>query len=408
MAKTVLVINAGSSSIKFQVFIADEGKNLTRRFGGQLEGLGVCPHFIAKDAGGEVLSDRRWQDGKEPAGHKAGMQVLIGWLRDHVGSVDVIGHRVVHGGVAYAAPVRIDGAVRDALERLVPLAPLHQPHNLTAIDAVGRAYPGVPQVACFDTAFHRTHPKLADCFALPARYYDAGVRRYGFHGLSYEFIARRLTGIDPALAKGRVIVAHLGNGASMCGLVNGVSMDSTMGFTALDGLCMGTRCGQIDPGVLLHLMDHDGMDTRQITQLLYQQSGLRGISGVSSDMRDLIASADPAAQEAIAYFVYHIQRNFGALVAAIGGVDALVFTGGIGENAADIRARVAKGLEWAGLRIDAGANAAGKTEFSAAGSAVRCFVIRTNEEMMIARHALGVVASHDQYCALRVHRPETG
>ena len=392
MAETVLVINAGSSSIKFQLFCAGEQGGLTSLAGGLLEGLGVSPHFIVKDAGGEVLCDRRWEQGSGPAAHKAGMQLLIDWAHAHLGPVDVVGHRVVHGGADYAAPVLIDGSVRAALAHLVPLAPLHQPHNLKAIDAVELAYPGVPQVACFDTAFHRTHPKVADCFALPARYYDAGVRRYGFHGLSYEFIARRLAGIDPALAKGRVIVAHLGNGASMCGLVNGVSMDSTMGFTALDGLCMGTRCGQIDPGVLLHLLDHDGMDTKQITELLYTQSGLRGLSGVSSDMRDLTASADPAAQEAIAYFVYQIRRNFGALAAAIGGVDALVFTGGIGENAAVIRARVVQGLEWAGLRFDANANAAGQTEFSTAGSAVRCFTIRTNEERMIAQHALKVVS----------------
>ena len=398
MVKTVLVINAGSSSIKFQVFGAGAGagagESLTRRVGGQVEGLGVSPRFIAKDAAGEVLSDRCWER-KGPATHKAGMRVLIDWLRGHLGAapVDVVGHRVVHGGIAYTAPVLIDAQVREDLDRLVPLAPLHQPHNLKAIDAVGAAYPGVPQIACFDTAFHRTHPKVADCFALPARYYQAGVRRYGFHGLSYEFIARRLAGIDPELAKGRVIVAHLGNGASMCGLVDGVSMDSTMGFTALDGLCMGTRCGQIDPGVVLHLMDHEGMDAGQITELLYKQSGLQGLSGISSDMRDLIDCADPAAQEAVAYFVHQIRRNFGALAASIGGVDALIFTGGIGENAAVIRARVAEGLGWAGLRFDAGANAAGQTEFSADGTAVRCFTIQTNEERMIARHALDVLTS---------------
>ena len=391
MAKTVLVINAGSSSIKFQIFGADEDGALTRQVGGQFEGLGTSPHFIAKDAAGEVLSDRRWERGGGPATHKGGMQVLIDWLRDHLGPVDVVGHRVVHGGVAHTVPVVIDGHVREQLDSLIPLAPLHQPHNLKAIDAMGLAYPGVPQIACFDTAFHRTHPKVADCFALPAHYYDAGIRRYGFHGLSYEFIARRLREIDPQLAKGRVIVAHLGNGASMCGLIDGVSMDSTMGFTALDGLCMGTRCGQIDPGVVLHLIGHDGMDIGQVTELLYKQSGLQGLSGISSDMRDLIDSPDPAAQEAIAYFVYQIRRNFGALAAAIGGVDALVFTGGIGENAAVIRAQVAEGLAWAGLNFDARANTAGDLEFSAAGSAVRCFTIPTNEEMMIARHALDVV-----------------
>jgi acetate kinase len=300
---------------------------------------------------------------------------------------------VVHGGVRFDAPVRIDAGVIAALRELIPLAPLHQPHNIAPIEAIAAAVPHIPQVACFDTAFHRGQPPLAQMFALPRKYAAAGVRRYGFHGLSYEYVSGRLTEIAPALAAGRVVIAHLGNGASLCALQGGRSIATTMGFTALDGLVMGTRSGSLDPGVIIHLMDVFGLGAREIEDLLYRRSGLLGVSGVSSDMRALRASGEPAAAEAIALFVYRIVREIGSMAAALGGLDGLVFTGGIGENDAATRSQIAAGGAWLGLDFDAARNAAGGPLISRDASHVAAWVIATDEERIIARHASAVLAA---------------
>jgi acetate kinase len=313
---------------------------------------------------------------------------LIEFLRGHRGDHELMatGHRVVHGGVAYSEPTLVTEGVLDGLSKLVPLAPLHQPHNLAPIRIVAGLMPQLPQVACFDTAFHHAQPEVAQAFALPSSITDRGVRRYGFHGLSYEYIASALPGVDKAAAAGRVVVAHLGNGASMCAIKGGRSMASTMGFTAVDGLPMGTRSGALDPGVVLYLMDEMKMDARAIEKLIYQQSGLLGVSGISSDMRTLLASNEPRAKLAIDLFVYRIGRELGSLAAAIGGLDALVFTGGIGEKAAAIRERVCRDAAWLGIEFDAAANAKNGPAISTAASRVKAWVLPTNEELMIARH----------------------
>ncbi len=387
----LLVLNAGSSSIKFEVFEVQAGP--VARYAGQVEGIGAAPRFTAKDAAGARLAERRWTDGGAPADHRAALGVIIGWLDGVLGGrrVAAIGHRVVHGGPDLAAPVLVDAAVMQRLRALAPLAPLHQPHNLAGIEAAAESFPGVPQVACFDTAFHRAHAWEADTFALPPEFYERGIRRYGFHGLSYEYIARSLAESDPALAAGRVVVAHLGNGASLCAMRGGRSVDSTMGFTALDGVPMGTRSGQIDPGVLLHLLTAGGMDAAALQALLYGNSGLKGMSGISQDVRDLEASADPRAAAALSHFCWRVRREVGALAAALGGIDALVFTAGIGENAASIRARVCEGLGFLGLRIDPALNAANAPDISAPGGSARVLVRATDEEGMIARHLLAVL-----------------
>jgi acetate kinase len=302
---------------------------------------------------------------------------------------------VVHGGLLYSHPVRVDAQVLEDLAQFIPLAPLHQPHNLTPIRLLQERQPTLPQVACFDTAFHRAQPELAQMFALPRDLHDAGVRRYGFHGLSYEYIASRLPQLDPKAAQGRTVVLHLGNGASMCALAGGRSVASTMGFTAVDGLPMGTRCGAIDPGVILYLMDQRGMDARAIEKLIYNQSGLLGVSGVSSDMRTLLASTEPRAALAVDLYVYRIGRELGSLAAALGGLDALVFTGGIGENSAEIRARVCRAAAWLGVALDESANQAGGPRIGTAGSATAAWVLPTNEELMIARHTLRVLGATD-------------
>ncbi|MFZ9635101.1 MAG: acetate/propionate family kinase, partial [Alphaproteobacteria bacterium] len=302
-----------------------------------------------------------------------------------------IGHRVVHGGTRFAEPLRVDDEAIAALEALVPLAPLHQPHNLAPVRAYRATRPGVPQVACFDTAFHRAQPAIAQSFALPGRFARDGVRRYGFHGLSYEYIARRLPELDPALADARVVVAHLGNGASLCAMRGGRSVASTMGFTALDGLVMGTRCGSLDPGVVLHLMDRYAMGPREIEALLYRQSGLLGVSGISSDMRVLRASPDPRAREAIDLFVYRAGREIGSLAAALGGLDALVFTAGIGENDAATRREIAAACAWLGVQVDEAANLAGGPRLSPPGSAVSAWAVETDEERMIALHTVAAL-----------------
>ncbi len=385
MAEAILVLNAGSSSLKFSVFLGGEPPAPLLR--GQLEGLFTRPRFVARDHGG-VAGEKTWAAGTR-LGHDGAIEFLFAWgrggaLRGH--RIVAAGHRVVHGGLKFTRPVVIDPEVMAALEAFVPLAPLHQPHNLEAIKAVAGHAPGLPQVACFDTAFHRTQPAVAQSFALPRRYAEEGVLRYGFHGLSYEYIASVLPGTDAWAAAGRTVVAHLGNGASMCAMKGGRSVASTMGFTAVDGLPMGTRCGALDPGVLLYLMDRHRMDARALEKLLYQQSGLLGVSAISGDMRTLLDSPAPQAAEALDLFVYRIGRELGSLAAALGGLDALVFTGGIGENAAAIRAHVCRDAAWLGLKLDAEANDAGGPRISHVESRVTAWVIPTNEELMIAQH----------------------
>ncbi len=384
MQGCVAVLNAGSSSIKFALY--DAGTSEALLFRGVVERLGVAPRLRVVDAKGTVVEERSWP--AEGFGHPAATREIIRTARELLRGtpVQAVGHRVVHGGTQYAAPLRVDADVLAALRRLVPLAPLHQPHNLAPIEAIAEAVPLLPQVACFDTAFHRGQPPVAQAFALPRRLVDEGVRRYGFHGLSYEYIASALPQVAPPLALARVVIAHLGNGASLCAIHRGRSVASTMGFTAVDGLMMGTRCGAVDPGVLLYLMQEHGMDARSVEDLLYRQSGLLGVSGISSDMRTLRASSEPAAAEAIGLFVYRIVREVGSLAAALGGLDGLVFTAGIGEHDVATRAEVASGCSWLGLRLDAARNAVGKGRISAEDSAVSCWVLPTDEERMIARH----------------------
>jgi acetate kinase len=382
MNAPIAVLNAGSSSIKFAVFGAD----LQPSFRGQVEQIGVSPKLRVVDGSGASLAERDWP----VAGfdHAAATTSIVGVARELLGEerLGAVGHRVVHGGLGFSAPVRINPVVIDKLAELIPLAPLHQPHNLAPIRAIAKAAPEIVQVACFDTAFHRRQPEVAQMFGLPRKFYDEGVRRYGFHGLSYEYISGRLQELDPALARGRVIVAHLGNGASLCALKGGRSVATTMGFTAVDGLLMGTRCGALDPGLVLYLMEERGMDAAAITDLIYKKSGLLGVSGVSADMRKLRASSEPSAAEAIALFVYRVAREMGSMAAAMNGVDGLVFTGGIGEHDAASRSEIAEACRWLGLELDPEANARGEGRISKAGSGVVAWVVPTNEELMIARH----------------------
>ncbi|HYB10207.1 MAG TPA: acetate/propionate family kinase [Alphaproteobacteria bacterium] len=393
MADFVLVLNAGSSSIKFSVFKA-EVPDPACELNGQIEGLYASAHFIARDAKKNLLDEKRWPEG-EKVGHDVGLAYLTQFLRNYRGErrVLAVGHRVVHGGAEHSRPALIDKTLVAQLEKLSPLAPLHQPHNLAAIKSLLELAPQIPQVACFDTAFHRTHPEVAQAYALPPEITMRGVRRYGFHGLSYEYIASVLPKIDPRSAAGRVVVAHLGNGASMCAIHAGRSIASTMGFTAIEGLPMGTRCGNLDPGVILFLMDELGMDARGIEKLLYTRSGLLGVSGVSSDMRALEASTEPRARAAIDLFVYRIGRELGSLVAALGGLDAIVFTAGIGENSVAVRSRVCGDAQWIGVKLDATANERHGPLISVSESPVRAWVIPTNEELMIARHTLQLVGA---------------
>ncbi|MEO1198704.1 MAG: acetate/propionate family kinase [Pseudomonadota bacterium] len=389
-SRTVLVLNAGSSSLKFAIFTpSDDADGLADLCRGQIDGIGAVPRFKASSPDG-AISDKLDLDPVQVSAQPGAMAFLLGWLETHFpGLVGLtVGHRVVHGGVSYSAPVVIDPTVRDALNAFKPLAPLHQPHNLSGIDAAIEAFPDAAQVACFDTAFHRNHPWVNDTFALPRSFYEEGVRRYGFHGLSYEYISDRLKGSWSELAAGRVVVAHLGNGASMCAIKDGISVGSTMGFSALDGLPMGTRCGQIDPGVLLYLMGERGMSADEISNLLYKESGLKGLSGIGHDMRELEASDDPRAAEAIAYFVFRIRRELGAMASVLQGLDGIIFTGGIGENSAHIRSEVLTGTEWLGIEMDKSANAASAEVISTPTSRVKALVLKTNEELMIARHCL--------------------
>jgi acetate kinase len=382
----ILTLNAGTSSVKFAAF-AREAAGLEALASGQIEGLGAKATFLAETTAGAKRA-YTFDESHGRVDHRVAMAAILNWLGQAGLDRDVVavGHRVVHGGPDFAEPVAIDHAVLEKLRRYVPLAPLHQPHNLAGVEAALEVFPKALQVACFDTAFHRSHPFIADTFALPRSYYDDGVRRYGFHGLSYEFIARRLRAIAPAAAAGRVIVAHLGNGASMCAIRDGRSVASTMGFTPLDGLPMGTRCGQIDPGVIFYLMAEKGMSASAISDLLYKESGLRGMSGLSHDMRILEASDSSAAHDAIAYFVARIRREIGALAATIDGVDAIVFTAGIGEHAWRVREAALARMEWLGVRLDREANRKNAQLISAAGSPTAVYVLPTDEERMIAEH----------------------
>ena len=393
MGGAILVVNAGSSSIKFSVYdTGDPPDTLTLQVKGQIAGIGTHPRLRARDMKDTGLVDVEYTSAEVPDVPTA-MGRAGGWLRQHLGgssALAAVGHRVAHGGPVYAAPVVVDDDVLATLERFVPLAPLHQPHNLAPIRSIQDRFPGVVQVACFDTAFHRGHAEVADRYALPDALYQDGVRRYGFHGLSYEYIARTLPEIAPAIARGAVVVAHLGSGASMCAMREGRSVDSTMGFTALDGIPMGTRCGQLDPGVVLYLLTERGYDARAITRLLYENAGLRGLSGISNDVRDLLASSDPRAQLALDYFVYRIGREIGSLAGAMGGIDALVLTGGIGENSPAMRARICATAAWLGLTLDDAANQVGGPRISTPGSRMSAWVVPTDEERMIAEHTLAV------------------
>jgi acetate kinase len=393
MSEPVLVLNAGSSSVKFSLFESADGRALSAATRGQVEGIGVAPRLEVLDAHSERITDRAVaaQD------HDGAIAAILDGLAAHAGRSMLagVGHRVVHGGAAWAAPVLIDAGVIAGLTALVPLAPLHQPHDIAAIRAVAARAPDIPQVACFDTAFHRTQPAVAQEFALPRALTAKGVRGYGFHGLSYEYIVSVMPQIAPEFAPdragGRLVVAHLGNGASMCAIRAGRSVATTMTFTAVDGLPMGTRTGSLDPAVILYLLQHEGMDAGAIERLIWNQSGLLGVSGMSSDMRALLASDAPAAREAIDLFVYRIGRELGSLAATLQGLDALVFTAGIGEHAAEIRARVCRDARWLGITLDDDANARHQTRISRVDSPVAAFVVPTDENLMIARHTWDVL-----------------
>lgn len=388
----ILTVNAGSSSVKIGVFAPDPSAplGLAPTLRGAVEGVGTRhPHAAADDARGTKLFEESWPAGGAPADVAGAVGFALrrllaakpGW------APAAVGHRFVHGGPEFAGPVELTREVRRALKEIAPLAPLHAPANLGGVDAAAEAFPGVPQFAAFDTAFHAGRPFHRAAYALPRRLYDEGIRRYGMHGLSYESVVRRLRADYPDVAAGRAVIAHLGNGASLCAVRKGVCVDTTMGFTPADGLVMGTRCGQLDPGVLLYLRRHKKMSTDELEQLVNKQSGLRGVSGIGPDMRDLLASDHPHAQEAVAMFCYRLVYHVGAMAACLCGLDAVVFTAGIGEHAAPVRANVCKALAWLGVELDAEANARHGPEISRPGSRVRVLVLPTDEDRMIARHA---------------------
>jgi acetate kinase len=381
-----LVLNAGSSSLKFCVFRRPGEKDWQIAARGQIEGIGTSPRLSVKDTQGQKLADNSL-DAAVTDGHAA-IDALASWLRSKWGGARVlgVGHRVVHGGVQYGQPVRLTRQILAELQKLVPLAPLHQPYNLAAIEAVFERLPDVPQVACFDTGFHAGHSPVSKLVPLPKTVRESGLQRYGFHGLSYEYVASVLPDVAPRIAKGRVIVAHLGSGASLCALKDGKSVDNSLGFTALDGLCMGTRPGSLDPGVVLYLFQSLGLTAKQVETLLYKQSGLLGISGFSNDMRDLLSREDSDARLAVDYFVYRAAKEIGALTAVLGGIDGLVFTAGIGEHSPVIRQRICEASSWLGVELDAQSNASGGPQISTPQSRISAWVIPTNEELMIARH----------------------
>jgi acetate kinase len=393
VSQAIAVLNAGSSSLKFSLHEVVEG-NLRVAVRGQIEGLGTTQHFKAKDAAGKTVVDADLPKRGSTVGHDESFEYLVEWLRGHfadrmqpVG----VGHRVVHGGAEFIKPTLVDAQVLKKLEALIPLVPLHQPHNLAGIKAVTKIRPDLPQVACFDTAFHQGRASVTERFALPDELFQRGIRRWGFHGLSYEYVIGSFKKIAPDVAGGRVIAAHLGSGVSLCGMRNGKCVDTTMSFSVLDGLPMGTRCGSLDPGVILHLLKE--MTAKEIESLLYKESGLRGISGVSNDVRELLASDKPRAAQAIDYFVYRAVREIGSLVAALGGLDALIFTAGVGENSPIIRERICAGLAFLGISLDDAANQAGKKHISRDVSRPSVWVIPTDEEAVIASHTLSVIQS---------------
>jgi acetate kinase len=392
MDELILVLNSGSSSLKFSAYGIDtENLNLIVR--GLVDGLGNTPHFTAQNGQGERIADVPLKDNVSSTGHAEALAIVFDWLRRQFAerySLVAVGHRIVHGGLNYSGPALIDTAVMNELKELVPLVPLHQPHNLEAVTAVRRMRPDIPQVACFDTAFHRYREKVTERFGLPEAMFHQGVRRWGFHGLSYESIATKFQVMSPAEANGRLIIAHLGNGASLCAIRNRRSVDTTMSLTALDGLPMGTRCGTLDPGALLYLLQR-GMKPAEIEDLLYRQSGLLGISGVSNDVRRLLDSSQPLAAEAIEFFVYRVMREIGSLAAALGGLDALIFTAGIGENSPLIRRRVCQGLAWLNLNIEEEKNEQNATRLSIDGQTPSVWVIPTDEESVIATHTLRLI-----------------
>jgi len=389
MADAVLTINSGSSSIKFALF--QLGAELTRIAAGQAENIGAAPHLRIKVAD-EVALEKRWPD-LAPLDHEDLLGLVLNWVEGHLGEDKLVaaGHRIVHGGEHFIDPVLLDEDIMTQLAGLNQLAPLHEPHNLAAVRAIMNLRPDLPQIGCFDTAFHHTMPEVATRLAIPRHFHDEGVRRYGFHGLSYEYIAGKLRGVAPHLAAGRVIVAHLGNGASLCAMKNGVSIDSTMGFTALDGLMMGTRSGGIDPGVLIYLMQARGMNASDITSLLYKKSGLLGVSGIAPDVRTLLADPSPEAAQALELFSYTVARHAGALASSLGGLDGFVFTAGIGEHAPQIRAAICARLTWLGLDLSPEANAANEPAISTPSAKAEIRVIPTDEELMIARHVLTTI-----------------
>lgn len=391
MSEAILTLNAGSSSLKFSLFEVAPDRALRLASEGQIEGIGTAPHFIAHGPDGATLAEHRWIDAKPD--YNVLIETVTSFAESRLGrdKLIAVGHRVVHGGPDHDRPQPVTAELLTALDKLTPLAPLHEPHNIAPMRAIATARPTLPQVACFDTAFHHGMPVVATRFALPRRYETEGVRRYGFHGLSYEFIASRLRELAPDVARRRVIAAHLGNGASLCAMMNGGSVDTTMGFTALDGLVMGTRSGNLDPGVILYLEQQHGMTAEAVEHLLYNESGLLGVSGISSDMRALLASSDSHAREAIELFVFRIAREIGALTASLGGVDGIVFTAGIGEHSPEIRAMVARRLGWLGAELDETANARGTLLISMPESRVKLYVLPTSEETMIARHTLDIV-----------------
>jgi acetate kinase len=392
MTEAILVINAGSSSIKFQLFAVTSDDRLVRRFRGQIEGIGTRPRLVAVTSQREILVDETWPPA-DVTDLPAALDKVIAFLRPQIGGElpAAVGHRVVHGGPRYASPVAVTSHVLAELEKFVALAPLHQPNNLAPIRAVLQRRPHLLQVACFDTAFHRGHPEVADRYAIPQTFYAEGVRRYGFHGLSYEYIAQRLAAVASDISSGRIVVAHLGSGASMCAISNGHSVESTMGFTAMDGLPMGTRPGQLDPGIVLYLLKEKGMSAEAIETFLYKDCGLKGLSGISNDVRVLLTSSDPRAAMALDYFTYRIALFTGMLAAAMGGIDGFVFTAGVGENAPLIREAVIRRLSWLGLDISTQANKKNAPCISRKGARVPCFVIPTDEEFMIATHTLRVL-----------------
>jgi acetate kinase len=385
----ILTLNAGSSSLKFAAFRLVRGSEPNLMASGQIEGLGATAKGAVRTASGET-SELGFDRSLALVDHTAAMSAILDWLKKagYESSVAAVGHRIVHGGPDYSEPILIDDGALGKLKALIPLAPLHQPHNIAGVEAAMKAFPSTPQVACFDTAFHRSHPFVHDTYALPRAYYDEGMRRYGFHGLSYEFITRKLRTIAPEIARENVIIAHLGNGASMCAVHDGRSVATTMGFTALDGLAMGTRCGQLDPGVVLYLMAEKKMSADEISDLLWKQSGLKGMSGISQDMRELEASDSPAARDAIAYFVARVRRELASLAAAVSGAEAIVFTAGIGEHSWKVREAALTDMEWMGVHLDGQANHANAQIISAKTSPTTVFVIPTNEELMIAEHTV--------------------